>query len=185
MIGTRRHRAGGFTIIELMVVTAILGVLASIALPAFMKNARRAKLSEATLQLNRIYVSSKSYILETHRTAGLGTDAIPQFPDTELITPAVPCCNFAGGKCPVNPTDWTSQTWQALMFEVNDPHYYRYEYISTGTANPGVGSNFFAVARGDLNCDGRQSDIELYGIWSNMDNDVHGSGGFYMADPLE
>src|SRR6266567_6779713 len=173
-----RRRAGGFTLVELMVVVAIIGVLASIALPSFMKNARRARLSEATIQLNRIYVSSKSYILEPHRSAGSGNAPTPQFPDSEGDTPAASCCTFPGGKCPVNGLDWQTPTWQALMFEVNDPHYYRYAYLSTGTANPGVGSNFFALAHGDLNCDNVFSEISLYGIWSNADNDVHGSGGF-------
>lgn len=45
----RRHRGRGFTFIELMFVVAIIGVLASIALPNFLSFQTKAKLSEAYL----------------------------------------------------------------------------------------------------------------------------------------
>lgn len=181
----RRPRTNGFTLIELMVVVAIIGTLASIAIPSFMKNARRAKLSEATTQLNRIFVSSKSYIIELHRSAGQANEAIPQFPDPEPNTPAAACCTFVGNKCPPSALDWKTPTWQALYFEVDEPHYYQYAYISTGTANPGVGSNFSAEATGDLNCDMVFSNISFYGIWSNTTFDVNGGGGFAFHNELE
>ncbi len=150
-----------------------------------MKNARRAKLSEATTQLNRMFVSSKTYIIELHRSAGQANEAIPQFPDPEANTPARACCTFPGNKCPPAKIDWQTPTWQALYFEVDDPHYYQYAYASTGTAAPGVGSNFSAEATGDLNCDGVTSNISFYGIRSNTTFDVNGGGGFAFQNELE
>lgn len=39
----------GFTLIELMIVVAIIGIVAAIALPAYQDYAKRAKVSEAIL----------------------------------------------------------------------------------------------------------------------------------------
>jgi type IV pilus assembly protein PilA len=48
----RRALSKGFTLIELMIVVAIVGVLAAIALPAYQGYTTRAKVSEAILALS-------------------------------------------------------------------------------------------------------------------------------------
>ena len=44
----------GFTLIELMIVVAIIGILAAVAIPAFINYMKRAKTSEATVNLKTI-----------------------------------------------------------------------------------------------------------------------------------
>lgn len=56
-----RTRKTGFTLIELMIVVAIIGILASIAVPNFMKFQARARQSEAKVNLAGAMTSATSY----------------------------------------------------------------------------------------------------------------------------
>src|SRR5450432_1536608 len=51
----------GFTLIELMIVVAIIGILAAIAIPNFLKFQARAKQSEAKTNLKGIFTAEKSW----------------------------------------------------------------------------------------------------------------------------
>ena len=69
----RRVRVGserGFSLIELMIVVAIIGILATIALPNFQKFQRRARQSEAKGMLSGIYTAQKSFAAEWEGYSG-------------------------------------------------------------------------------------------------------------------
>lgn len=55
---------GGFSLIELMIVVAIIGILASIAVPNFQKFQARSKQSEAKNALAAVYTGQKAYAAE-------------------------------------------------------------------------------------------------------------------------
>jgi len=59
----------GFTLIELMIVVAIIGILAAVALPAYQDYTIRAKVSEGLA----LAISLKTAIGETHQARGPGT----------------------------------------------------------------------------------------------------------------
>ena len=54
ILGNRCRRAGGFTLIELMIVVVIVAVLAAIAYPAYQQYARETKRADAHATLLRI-----------------------------------------------------------------------------------------------------------------------------------
>src|SRR4051812_8226455 len=57
----------GFTLIELMIVVAIIGILAAIAIPNFIRFQARAKQSEAKGNLKSIFTAERSYFQEHDR----------------------------------------------------------------------------------------------------------------------
>ena len=54
-------RQDGFTLVELMVVVAIIGLLSAVAIPNFKKYQAKAKISEAKLQLSALYTAESSF----------------------------------------------------------------------------------------------------------------------------
>ena len=59
------RRSAGFTLIELMIVVAIIGILAAIALPAYQDYTKRAKMSEVMLAAS----ACRTTISEVFQTA--------------------------------------------------------------------------------------------------------------------
>jgi prepilin-type N-terminal cleavage/methylation domain-containing protein len=164
----------GFTLIELMIVVAIIGILASIAIPTILRYTRKAKTAEAVQALKQIVDGSRIYMVE-ERVTTAGVVLAKQFPATEALTPALTCClSSAAGKCVASqPAFGGSPTWVALKFGLTDAHYYRYEYLSQGT---GVGSRFTARALGDLDCDGTLGTFQMTGSYDDASAGASGSG---------
>ena len=57
----------GFTLIELMIVVAIIGILAAIAIPNFLKFQAKSKQSEAKTNLKAVYTAETSYFGENNK----------------------------------------------------------------------------------------------------------------------
>ncbi len=126
----------------MMLPAAIVGILAAVAVPAFMDYMKKSKASEATLELNKIAKSAKRYYGENSK-----------FPIGDIAAPPT-CCGTPDNKCAANPAEWQQGPWTELGFAIDEPHDYRYSYHSDG-------KTITAKAIGDTDCDGQDAEFTL------------------------
>lgn len=74
---SRFHNRKGFTLIELMIVVVIIGILAALAIPRFMKSTTKAKQSEAKQILKQIYTMQHTYRQANNSYGDNGLTSVP------------------------------------------------------------------------------------------------------------
>lgn len=135
----RTSRASGFTLIELMIVVAIIGILASIAIPNFIAMQLRAKRAEMPTNLDSVRTVEKAYEHEWDAFTAAGPN-----PST---VPAKRQANF--GASFGDGSDWDLLGWIAdgkvrAQYLVN---------VSTGTS---ASQDYSAQSYADIDGDGTQ-----------------------------
>lgn len=195
----RRRRQEGFTLIELMIVVAIIGILAAIAIPAFINYVKRSKTSEAPSNLKALFTGAAD--LYTRGTAA--QTLIGRANVTANNTRCVIDVAASTGNTPSDQkrtVDWgalpDAARFQALNWQVSDPIYYRYEaQPGTGTAVAGtvlacanmnaVGTSVYTFrAIGDLDGDTTTSLFEL-NVGVDQGNALYRNAEIYTQNELE
>src|SRR5205809_2891233 len=70
MLTTINKKRAGFTLVEIMIVVAIIALLAAIAVPGFLRARKRAQASKIINDLRMIDAAVDQYAIETAKTTG-------------------------------------------------------------------------------------------------------------------
>jgi type IV pilus assembly protein PilA len=181
---TKKGQAG-FTLIELMIVVAIVGILAVLAVYGVRKYITNAKTAEARNSLGQIgkdavaafeKESMSSQVIALGSTVGFSRGMCAS--GSAKIPAAL--TGVGGKKYQSVPSDWAQTAtvgtsalpigFNCMKFTMNDPQYFMYGYVSSGGAVPqvaalgNVGTTFTATAEGDLDGNGAGSIFTLRGL---------------------
>lgn len=147
-----RRAPGGFTLVEVMIVVAILGILATIAIPSYLRMRERVKVAEVKANLGAVRVGEHAFYAE--HTMFVGNQ--PYIPDRTLD--------------PQARKPWVQGTRFSIIGYAPDGTLY-YSYGLAGADYPADG--FTAQATADLDADG------LWAVWSISagDKELRHAGG--------
>jgi len=154
---TLRKRSKGFTLIELMIVVAIIAILAAIAIPQYKKFQLKSKTAEAKTNIGAIVTAEEAFASEY---------------DWYVDCNANPAAVGKGGKQAWVITDPPAGAgWEEIGFQPNGNVYYQYQVVTSHNAtapggnivptipNAKGGDDMCVGAIADLDNDGRNGEF--------------------------
>ena len=108
----------GFTLVELLVVVAVIGILAAIAVPQYSDHVMRSKIAEATATLSEHRVRMEQYFQDNRTYVGAcAAGTVAPTPTGRYFTYA--CSNLAATTYTVTATGVASQGMNGFVYTIN------------------------------------------------------------------
>jgi len=107
----------GFTLIELMIVVAVIGILSAIALPSYNDYVLRGKLTEASTELASMRVKLEQYFQDNRTYSGAcAAGTVAPLPTGKYFTYA---CTLAASTFQVTATGVAAQGTGSFIYTIN------------------------------------------------------------------
>ncbi|HYO97478.1 MAG TPA: type II secretion system protein [Polyangiaceae bacterium] len=162
MVTKLKNLKRGFTLVELMIVVAIVGILAALAIYGVSKYVSNAKSAEARNALGRMAKDAVSAYQKEAMSAtvlALGASSSLSHRLCGSATNKVPLTVPAGEKYQSKPSEWGGTKdigWTCLKFSMDAPQYFQYDYTMAS-------DKFTCTATGNLDADAVNSVFAMSG----------------------
>ena len=118
-----------------MIVVAIIGILAAVAIPGFMSYIKSSKTSEAKENLKAIGDGALAYFQTEHPSANGMTVTTSAYPananeGTGLLPGSITAGSKTDPSAAAQVTILKGSPWAQIKFTISKPFYYQYSYVS-------------------------------------------------------